>query len=257
MRAVRKGAAINTPGETRLPSECNSLLMEIVIASPAETARCAKSAAKRMVWRSWPARTEFANCGVSADTARSSKGPSRRRSIETSRVRKSSRSRSASASITEATSGVPCRAVATSARISARRCSSRDASPSRVASSRLPVVQPKWWLWRRDPRRKTLLRNRAERSPRQSLRQIPPGERPSATALRTVAPAEISQTAPDSQNGAAVAHGVCGYGALPRKQAHTGKTIRHLAIGLLADEFIARMAPPEINPLTWKNSRVA
>ena len=108
------------------------------MASPAETARCARSAAKRMVWRSWPARKELASCGVSAATARNSNGPSRRNRTETRRVRNSSRRRSASASMTAATSGVPCRAVATSARISVRRCSSRETSPSRVASSRLP-----------------------------------------------------------------------------------------------------------------------
>ena len=40
--------------------------------------------------------------------------------------------------MTAETSGAPCRAWATSARISARRCSSREASFSRAASSRLP-----------------------------------------------------------------------------------------------------------------------
>ncbi len=44
--------------------------------------------------------TEWASCGVSADTARNSKGPSRRKRTETKRVRSSTRRRSASASMT-------------------------------------------------------------------------------------------------------------------------------------------------------------
>ena len=56
MREVRKGAAINMSGRNQIAQRMHIAADGEVIGSPAATARCARSAAKRMVWRSWRAR---------------------------------------------------------------------------------------------------------------------------------------------------------------------------------------------------------
>jgi hypothetical protein len=48
-------------------------------------------------------------------------------------------------------------------------------------------------------------------------------------------------------DSAAAADCVSSYGALLRQQPDAGEVVRQLAVGLLSDEFIARVAPPEIN----------
>jgi hypothetical protein len=80
---------------------------------------------------------------------RSSKGPSRRRRTETRRVRSRRRRRSASASVTASTSGVPCSAVATSARIRRDDAPRGRLHPAGSPPAGCPVVPQGWWPWRR------------------------------------------------------------------------------------------------------------
>ena len=54
------------------------------------------------------------------------------------------------------------------------------------------------------------------------------------------------------EDSAAAAHGLGGDRALLGKKPEADETLGHLAVGLFSDEFVAGVAPPEINAADLK-----
>ena len=112
--------------------------MLTVMRSAAATARVAISSEERRSFCSKRARMERASPGASVDTARNWNRVSCWTKTSTAGECSSTRRRSAMLSITDAVSGKPCSAVATSTRMLARRRSSRESWFKRRASSAVP-----------------------------------------------------------------------------------------------------------------------